>query len=131
MQTLGQALTTTVPSADPIAPVAITYLTASLFPTPLCALVWEPDSPPDAAYAMVHMAVHPTTGVVNKSSGFKLVGLKTAPLGNGIALLLGVGVRYPGLGTGWKLFTQMYCVRADGVRSVASTTTAVIENGPP
>lgn len=126
LQVFSLPLVTAVPSADPVLPATSCILTAEMGPPSLCVLVWQPQPLPDSPMAIVHMAVHPTTGLTSKTTGFKIVGFLVSPSETGMALGFGVALRYPGIQKGWKLFVRLYCVRADGVRSTASLCTTEV-----
>ena len=126
LQVFNQGLNTSLPSADPVLPATSSILTVNVTDTPYAAITWQPRPLPDSPWAIVHMAVHPTVGLTNKSVGSKIVGYNISPSEDVMMLGFGVSLRFPGIQKGWKCFSRLYCVRGDGVRSTASLATTEV-----
>lgn len=125
-QSMGLATTSTLPTNSPVtAPISCT-LTASELPAGTVSLSWTAADFPAGYSASLLLGVHPTTGLVAKTSNLVQIYAQHEPAGTSADISTAILERLGSIRTSWKLFGHLYKLRDDGVRSTATATTSEV-----
>lgn len=126
-QSVGLAPTSTLPSDAAVTPAASCTITATAFPTGPFTIEWPENTIPAGHSGVAFLAVHPTAGLQNKTSGFVQIWAEHEPSGESVDITDAVAARFGVIPARWKLFARLYVLRDDGVRSTYAAATCIVE----
>lgn len=122
-ESVGAAVSTTVPATGAATAPASVTLTATQLPGGAVDVAWPAGTFPAGTAAILLLAVHASSGLLNKTTGHLLALSLTNPPSIGQDISTNVQALWGSIRTGWTLYGRLYLQRADAVRSTFAATT--------
>jgi hypothetical protein len=125
-QAVGLATTSTVPTSSGVAAPITAAIAGSQLPGGTVTVGWTAGDFPAGYSACLNFGIHPTTGLVSKTTGLLQIYAQHQPAGTSADITAAVGNRFGSVQSGWTLYAHLYKLRDDGVRSTVTVATCEV-----
>ena len=125
-QSVGLTTTSTLPTSSGVAAPLTCTIVASELPAGTVTLGWTGGDFPAGYSAILMLGLHPTTGLVSKTTGLLQIYAEHEPAGTSADITEAVSTRFGSISAGWTLYAHVYKLRDDGVRSTVTIATCTV-----